>query len=133
MQYSNASANTADTQFLATIGTENHRSFEDIFPHLDRSPLVQSETPMGEEMSKSSAAYSTTTLLPPGNDDVPVDLPAVRQTDMSHVEQWLMNKYVSVFVGLTQAETENAHWRPEPSNVTVVMDRFTFYRRNIEG
>ncbi|CAG5161497.1 uncharacterized protein ALTATR162_LOCUS6041 [Alternaria atra] len=121
-QNSNSPTNTADAQFLATTGTESQESLQKDFSPLDRSSLIQSETSMGEEMSKSSAAYSTTALLPPG-DDVPVDPPAVRETNMLHVEQWLTSKYASAFVGLTQAEIENTHWRPEQSNVTVVTER----------
>jgi hypothetical protein len=110
---------------------ESHGSLRD-FPLLDANSnsLVQSEIPMDEELSKSSAAYRTTARLPP-EDNVPVDSPAIRETDMSHVVQWLARRYASAFVGLTQAEIEDAHWRPEQSNVTVVRDAFTFYRGNL--
>jgi hypothetical protein len=120
-QNSNPPTNTVDAQFLATTSTESHESPQKDFSPLDRSSLVRSETSMGEEMSKSSAAYSTTALLPL-RDDVPVDPPAVREINMLHVEQWLMSKYASAFVGLTQAEIENTHWRPEQSNVTAVTE-----------
>ena len=37
---------------------------------------------------------------------------------VSHVEQWLASKYSAAFAGLTQAEIDNAHWRPQDSEVT---------------
>ncbi|KAL1798943.1 hypothetical protein ACET3X_002980 [Alternaria dauci] len=122
-QHPNVSTNTADALSLETSGMESQRSFEESFPPLGSLPPAQSETPTNEEVPKGPAAHSTTAL--PEDDDVSVDSFAVRDTDMSHVEQWLMSKYASAFDGLTQAEIENARWRPEQSSVTVGMDRFT--------
>ncbi|KAG9193052.1 hypothetical protein G6011_03087 [Alternaria panax] len=131
-QHFNVSTNTADIQLLAITGTNCHGSIQKDIAPLNRSSLVRLKTPIDRETSKGSAAHSTTALPPPGDDDVPVHSSAVRETDVLHVEQWLTSKYASALVGLTEAETRNAHWRPEQSNVTVIIDRFTFYRRDIE-
>ncbi|CAN9206319.1 unnamed protein product [Alternaria sp. RS040] len=113
LQTSDVSTDTAGAQSLTSPDTESHGSIQKNLPSLDHCPFVRSETSIDEEVSKSSAAYSTTALPPLEDADMPVDSLAVRDADISQVEQWLMIRYASAFVGLTQAKIESAHWRPE--------------------
>ena len=113
LQHSDVSTDTASAQSLTSPDTKSHGSIQKNLPSLDRCPLARSETSIDEEVPKSSAAYSTSALLPLENADMSVDSLAMRDADISHVEQWLMIRYASAFVGLTQAEIESAHWRPE--------------------
>jgi hypothetical protein len=113
LQHSDVSTDTASAQSLTSPDTKSHGSIQKNLPSLDRCPLARSETSIDEEVPKSSAAYSTSALLPLENANMSVDSLAMRDADISHVEQWLMSRYASAFVGLTQAEIESAHWRPE--------------------
>ncbi|CAN9098246.1 unnamed protein product [Alternaria alternata] len=113
LQHSDVSTDTASAQSLTSPDTKSHGSIQKNLPSLDRCPLARSETSIDEEVPKSSAAYSTSALLPLENADMSVDSLAMRDADISHVEQWLMIRYASAFVGLTQAEIESAYWRPE--------------------
>ncbi|KAI4952807.1 hypothetical protein J4E91_003281 [Alternaria rosae] len=94
---------------------EHHHSHEDssrspASPHVP-APL---QRPGSEEEAKDYSGHEdhTESLA---EDDISSQPSTGVDSAMSHVEQWLATRCAAAFDGLTQAEIENAHWRPEQS------------------
>ncbi|KAH6882906.1 hypothetical protein BKA58DRAFT_26722 [Alternaria rosae] len=94
---------------------EHHHSHEDssrspASPHVP-APL---QRPVSEEEPKDYSGHEehAESLA---EDDISSQPSTGVDSAMSHVEQWLATRYAAAFDGLTQAEIENAHWRPEQS------------------
>ncbi|KAI4646754.1 hypothetical protein J4E93_004977 [Alternaria ventricosa] len=92
-----------------------HHSHEDGSPP-PASPHAhaQSQPPVDEEEPKDENGHEDHTESLP-EDDTASQPSTVVDSAMSHVEQWLASKYAAAFAGLTQAEIDNAHWRPQQS------------------
>jgi hypothetical protein len=85
-------------------------------PASPRAP-TQSEPAEDKEEPKYYDTHEDSTI-PSTADGIPSQCSAVSDSAMSHVEQWLASRYAAAFAGLTPAEIENAHWRPQqPSTV----------------
>ncbi|KAI4913630.1 hypothetical protein J4E90_005349 [Alternaria incomplexa] len=83
-------------------------------PPVSPHASAQSQPPVDEEKSKDYNGHEDHAEAIP-EDDTPSQPSIVVDSTMSHVEQWLASKYAAAFAGLTQAEIDNAHWRPQQS------------------
>ncbi|KAI4709743.1 hypothetical protein J4E89_005760 [Alternaria sp. Ai002NY15] len=83
-------------------------------PPVSPHASAQSQPPVDEEKPKDYNGHEDHAESIP-EDDTPSQPSIVVDSAMSHVEQWLASKYAAAFAGLTQAEIDNAHWRPKQS------------------
>ena len=83
-------------------------------PPVSPHASAQSQPPVDEEKPKDYNGHEDHAESIP-EDDTPSQPSIVVDSAMSHVEQWLASKYAAAFAGLTQAEIDNAHWRPQQS------------------
>ena len=97
---------------------EYHHSHEDGSPPpASLHASAPSQPPVDEEEPKDYNSHEEHTESLP-EDDTPSQPSIVVDSTMSHVEQWLASKYAAAFAGLTQAEIDDAHWRPQQSAAT---------------
>ena len=97
---------------------EYHHSHEDGSPPpASLHASAPSQPPVDEEKPKDYNSHEEHTESLP-EDDTPSQPSIVVDSTMSHVEQWLASKYAAAFAGLTQAEIDDAHWRPQQPAAT---------------